>query len=209
MSETDSTKQCPRCKSSKTLSEFYKDARSPCGRQSACKECMKKSAKIYLKSPKGKIARAKVVAKYQKTDAGKATSAKAKAKYRGSDKGKLHEKAYRSTPAAKILTAKRNAKYRSNGKAAKYSSDYKKTESSKASYLKYRSLNKAKVKARSEVNHAVNAGKLIKPSSCSSCDKECSPQGHHDDYALPLTVRWLCVPCHNQWHKENGPGLNG
>lgn len=44
---------------------------------------------------------------------------------------------------------------------------------------------------------------------CSECGREGMTHGHHDDYAKPLEVRWLCVPCHSEWHKENGEGING
>lgn len=59
------------------------------------------------------------------------------------------------------------------------------------------------------VNNAVRDGKLFKPSICEKCGNEPKRlHGHHDDYAFPLVVRWLCPGCHSQWHKKNGEGLN-
>ena len=59
------------------------------------------------------------------------------------------------------------------------------------------------------VGNAVRDGKLFKPSNCESCGSAPNRlHGHHDDYAFPLVVRWLCPGCHSKWHKENGPGEN-
>lgn len=59
------------------------------------------------------------------------------------------------------------------------------------------------------LGNAVRDGKIIKPESCESCGTNpASLHGHHDDYAQPLNVRWLCPPCHKEWHKENGEGAN-
>lgn len=58
------------------------------------------------------------------------------------------------------------------------------------------------------VRREVRAGRIVKPLFCSACDKVRAVFAHHDDYAKPLEVRWLCKPCHRQWHVENGPGLN-
>lgn len=58
------------------------------------------------------------------------------------------------------------------------------------------------------VNNAVRDGRLHKDYECSECGKTGRIHGHHDDYAYPLVVRWLCAKCHTEWHKENGEGLN-
>ena len=74
---------------------------------------------------------------------------------------------------------------------------------------KWVELNAIKKGASTLVGNAVRSGKLIKPDSCESCkSKPNRLHGHHDDYAFPLVVRWLCPGCHNKWHKENGPGKN-
>lgn len=58
---------------------------------------------------------------------------------------------------------------------------------------------------------AIKKGLLI-PEPCENCGKigkmvdgRNIVQAHHDDYNLPLEVRWLCQECHHEWHKENKP----
>lgn len=59
------------------------------------------------------------------------------------------------------------------------------------------------------VGNALRDRRMFKPKKCSECGKETSRlEGHHDDYAYPLSVRWLCSTCHHDWHKNNEP-LNG
>ena len=69
---------------------------------------------------------------------------------------------------------------------------------------KYRSLNPKKYLAHKKINSAVKAG-LIKKECCQICGKT-KVHAHHDDYNYPLSVRWLCVEHHKQWHMENGEG---
>lgn len=60
------------------------------------------------------------------------------------------------------------------------------------------------------LQNSIESGKLIKSPNCEDCKIENnSLHGHHDDYAYPLIVRWLCSKCHSKWHKLNGSGLNG
>ena len=68
--------------------------------------------------------------------------------------------------------------------------------------------NQAKRKANEAVNNAVRDGKLIKPDMCSECGVAGRIHGHHDDYAKPMDVRWLCPACHKSWHAKHGEGAN-
>lgn len=90
---------------------------------------------------------------------------------------------------------------------------YQETESGKEAVKRakkrYKDSNIIKRSAAVLVGNAVRDGKLLKPNECSQCGSEGMIHGHHDDYAFPLVVRWLCSRCHRKWHKENGPGANG
>ena len=66
----------------------------------------------------------------------------------------------------------------------------------------FRKNNPDKYKAHTSVAFAVKSGKLVKPESCQSCGCFGIIHGHHDDYAKPLEVMWLCVPCHAARHKQ-------
>ena len=90
---------------------------------------------------------------------------------------------------------------------------YQSTENGKCAMLKarknWREKNPIKRAAQIMVGNAVRDGRLYKGKSCEGCGQ--SPKrlhGHHDDYAYPLIVRWLCPKCHFKWHKEHGEGKN-
>ena len=91
--------------------------------------------------------------------------------------------------------------------------NYAKTEKGKESISKssrsWSKRNPIKRMAAQIVNNAVRSGKLVKPDRCEDCgNKPKVLHGHHDDYAFPLVVRWLCPACHNKWHAKNGEGKN-
>jgi ribosomal protein S27AE len=90
---------------------------------------------------------------------------------------------------------------------------YSKTDSgiksSEKAKLKWNENNLLKRAANIAIGNAIRDGKLIKPRSCSECHTDgVVIHGHHDDYAYPLSVRWLCSKCHRLWHKENGSAIN-
>lgn len=75
----------------------------------------------------------------------------------------------------------------------------------------YRGGDRADDPAQNIAEKAVARGALVRPERCSECDNtgpeyrdgRASIQAHHDDYNKPLNVRWLCKPCHHDWHKHN------
>jgi len=57
-----------------------------------------------------------------------------------------------------------------------------------------------KWKARVLLHQAIYRKEVTKPNKCESCGKASRLQGHHADYTKPLSVVWLCAPCHRQEH---------
>lgn len=52
------------------------------------------------------------------------------------------------------------------------------------------------------VGRAVASGELARPLECSECRRvHRQIQGHHEDYAKPLDVVWLCPSCHQRRHR--------
>lgn len=51
------------------------------------------------------------------------------------------------------------------------------------------------------VGRALKSGRLTKQ-PCEVCGSD-DVQAHHDDYRMPLEVRWLCRSHHRMWHNEN------
>lgn len=72
----------------------------------------------------------------------------------------------------------------------------------------YREKYPQKYKAKNMVGNAVRDKKLFR-APCEICGSEDSVHAHHNDYAKPLNVRWLCASHHRQWHCANGEGING
>jgi hypothetical protein len=51
---------------------------------------------------------------------------------------------------------------------------------------------------------AVKNGLIERRGSCEHCASERHVDGHHEDYAKPLDVIWLCRSCHHKRHLELG-----
>lgn len=74
----------------------------------------------------------------------------------------------------------------------------------------YRGGSLASDRAQNTLEKAIQKGIVEKKLVCEICGKapvmrdgRSGVQAHHPDYNRPLTVMWLCQPCHHKWHKEN------
>jgi hypothetical protein len=79
----------------------------------------------------------------------------------------------------------------------------KKPERKKAASLvskKWRASDPRIMRCHNAVARALKSGKLQKL-SCERCGAM-KTLAHHESYDEPLTVMWLCQPCHKQRHKE-------
>ena len=83
---------------------------------------------------------------------------------------------------------------------------YLKNKEDYANKEKNRRRSSSKYKANAAVFYAVKTGKLVRQ-PCEECGAE-KTEAHHDDYAKPLEVRWLCRSHHRQWHVDNGEAKN-
>lgn len=61
----------------------------------------------------------------------------------------------------------------------------------------------ARARLREQVDFIVRQAKPT-PEPC-QCGADSNLDRHHDDYSKPLDIRWLCGPCHVQWHMDNRP----
>ena len=86
---------------------------------------------------------------------------------------------------------------------------YQQTEQGKLALKKARKNYKEKYPiayaAHVMTRNAIRDGKIKQRKTCTVCRKKGQLHAHHDDYTKPFAVRWLCIPCHVKWHKENIP----
>jgi hypothetical protein len=73
--------------------------------------------------------------------------------------------------------------------------------------LTYKELYAPKIAAGNAIRSQILTGRVAKQ-PCEVCGDE-KADAHHDDYAKPLDVRWLCRKHHRQWHAKHGSAPNG
>lgn len=189
-------KMCRSCNTEKEYIFFHRRSASIDGLSAMCKECQKEYDKKRANNP----SRVKARKEYAKTPEGKLAAERAKKKYLLVNKNKVKEsnKKYRDENRDKIKST--NARYYEENKLR-----------ISERVCQYRDRFPNKYKAHIAIGNAIRDGKIEKKDICEECGllpSYGSLHGHHDDYAFPLSVRWLCPGCHTKWHKENGEGKN-
>jgi hypothetical protein len=98
-----------------------------------------------------------------------------------------------------VLTEEQRTKKREYD--LQYQRNRRKTPEYRQWNLDYKKNHPAKIAAHHKIAHAIEAGKL-KRLPCEVCgdDRPYRVHAHHDDYSMPLAVRWLCVPHHKLVH---------
>lgn len=108
---------------------------------------------------------------------------------------KSYNKSYKKTARGRAATQRCNAKYEASKKGK---------ETRLKSAIKRRENYPEKTRAQRRAQYKI---KTVEP--CEQCGSSGRTVRHHDDYTKPLDIRWLCHPCHYEWHKNNEPlGVN-
>lgn len=194
-------KECRCCKIEKLEDHFTKRSSNSDGLYSYCKECnRKKNKERYEKNSSVYLEKNR---KYKR-----------KNKEYLREKSKIYYEKNRKTCLEKTkLFREKNKPKISLKEAFKRLSDKDRFEKNRKSHLEWSKDNREKLnkyqrdwyqknkeKRRAHVilNRAVNSGKVMRPKSCSECNKNCKPDGHHEDYSKPLDVVWICRACHSR-----------
>jgi hypothetical protein len=74
-------------------------------------------------------------------------------------------------------------------------------------YTVYRKPTLQVIKAHSRLNWAIKTKKIDRPNVCSICKENKRIVGHHQDYAKPLKVLWICHKCHKAIHNKKQSNL--
>ena len=92
---------------------------------------------------------------------------------------------------------------RGNRQSIEYSREYYRKNASKQlrRQQRFRKNYPDKYSARNILNNAIRT-KRIQKEPCERCGSTKNIHGHHEDYAYPLTVNWLCRKHHGERHRE-------
>lgn len=168
MSVATAVRTCSKCHEQKPLPAFSPDRRSRDGRHSQCRECKREAAALRL-ATHGDHVRQLARQDYA----------------RHAEERKAYQRAYRRANRPKLRA---------------YFKNYRQAERARIGRLQRRwnEANPEKRRAHSALWSAIRAGRVARRAICDECQSAHHIEAHHDDYAQPLIVRWLCALCHEE-----------
>lgn len=194
-------KMCRKCKIEKPKEGFYKRTVNNDGLYSYCKQCCREDCKKRYEDQKDSYLENMRI-------------------YREKNPEKIKETLKKYYLKTRDVQLKKRAEYREKNKqrislreALKRKSDSDRFDKNNKKHLEWAKKNrdrlneyqkswyeknKEKRKAHIILRRAIISGKIMRPCECSECLKICKPDGHHQDYAMPLQVVWLCRACHSR-----------
>lgn len=206
-------KECTQCGEVKAIDDFYKNSRMADGHLNKCKKCFSLYKKEYWVKNKEYLKQYK--RRHRKENAEHYRNYAKEYREKNIESIKEKEKIRRQTKSKQIRDYERQYAKSDRGREVKrqiqkrYMSTDKGKEMQKVASKKYVERNPVKKKCHSDVRTAIKNGSLVPSKVCERCGEVgLKLHAHHDDYSLPLSVRWLCSICHADWHAKNGEGLN-
>ncbi len=107
---------------------------------------------------------------------------------------------------AKVRASDRRRYYRDPAKRKAAQARYREQNAERMNALRTRDAarNPERRRVYKIVQRALASGRLIRPVDCQECGAEdVAVHAHHNDYAKPLEVEWLCVDCHGRRHRQH------
>lgn len=181
-------KKCTMCLIEKDECNFYKKRN---GLESYCKKCRnEKRKKLHNSNPEKYKAYKREISKKRRLEKPEEYK-KWRKEYQEKNREKIRLQVHENYLKNKEHVLSRTKKWRQEHK-----------EEFKEMWIKSIEKDPMKRKARRYLNHAIEYGKIIKPLECSLCKENKKLQAHHEDYARPLEVIWMCSSCHAYIHSR-------
>lgn len=122
--------------------------------------------------------------------------------YRQSEKGKAYQKRYQQSEKGKIIRYKAWSRYAATEKGKAARKCYRQSKEGKVITKRYHVRHPERDKAHHAVNHAIRAGRLLRPNTlqCHYCPAQAKQYHHWHGYEPEhwLDVVPVCIPCHNK-----------
>jgi hypothetical protein len=105
---------------------------------------------------------------------------------------------------ARAIQQRSHAKHRAEHNEQQKRWRAEQPEKNLAACRKWNKANPEKRRAHWKTWKAIQSGKLVRSPFCQLCLAGGKVEAHHEDYALPLDVVWLCRMCHKGLSRKGG-----